>query len=324
MLRRLGYLVTVRFAPAQTLKSLWGLVGALKRTDSIIIRIDGSGTLDRYACIKLFFPGIHIYWEIHGSLEELRWGTSGNNIRIVLKHGLRWLFSWLTSGYLFVSPTLETYMVKSIAQKKSAVLPNVFVPPRGQVKRRDILISIKKRYPSLVVFWGGDPRYRWQGIDLVARVATTMVSIDPRILFVVTGQGSWYRLKAQPNVMVLPLVDESTYWAIADRSHVCLALYHVHPGIPSYFSPLKIITYLTLGKPVIATRTGEISRLISDGANGFLTSNSTTQIVKYIQLLKGQTDLYKRISQTAKQSAQRFTMGSMSVVWKSRLRTLFA
>lgn len=315
MWQRLGYKV-------MTPKTLWGALKTLKRNTRLIIRIDGSGNLDPFTLIKIFVPTIEIYWEIHGSLEESE--ERGNHLSQAFKRARRFLLSFIPRGYIFISPTIQRFMAKRIAPKRSIVLPNFFVPSSSSPRRQDISSSIRKRHPSFIVFWGGDPRYRWQAIDLVDQIAATMYAVDPRVLFVIVGQGSWYKLKSRPNILLIPFVDEGTYWRVVQQSHVCLALYHRPDRIPFYFSPLKIITYLSAGKPVIATDIGEISQYISHKKNGFLTSNSTTQMVTYIQTLRNKLNLYKHMSEEAKQSSARFAIGSMSKVWKSRLSSFLS
>jgi glycosyltransferase involved in cell wall biosynthesis len=65
---------------------------------------------------------------------------------------------------------------------------------------------------------------------------------------------------------------------LAGRASLCLALYHRPKFIPFYFYPVKILDYLAMGTPVIASRLGAIRSLIQDGKNGFLTDNSVQKI----------------------------------------------
>lgn len=322
MLRFLGYRVTPCFVTSQGPRTWYRVGKTLQKGNLVFIRIDGSGMLDTYTLLKIIFPYIRIYWEIHGSLEELLWSGNSNRFGIALKHMCRFMLSWFTSGYIFVSSTLQRHMATHMLPKRSIVLPNFFARARGSANR-DIMTSIKKMKSPFIVFWGGDPQYRWQAVDLVDKVAEAIYAVDPHILFIVTGQGSWYKLPLRPNVMILPLVDERTYQTILAASHVCLALYHPYPGVLFYFSPLKIISYLAFGKPVIATNIGEIPQFISDGANGFLTNNSITQIVKFVKILRRKNTLRMQISRAAKQSAERFTMRPMSLIWKSQLASFF-
>ena len=54
----------------------------------------------------------------------------------------------------------------------------------------------------------------------------------------------------------------------------------------SHRSPLKLFEYMACGKPVIASRVGQLESVIQDGIDGLLVDNSPEDVVKKILFLR--------------------------------------
>lgn len=68
-----------------------------------------------------------------------------------------------------------------------------------------------------------------------------------------------------------------------------------------YFSPLKVYEYMAAGLPVVASRVGQLMKLIQNGVNGFLyTPDDITALVKTLETLRQDCELRIRIGKAAR------------------------
>jgi glycosyltransferase involved in cell wall biosynthesis len=70
-------------------------------------------------------------------------------------------------------------------------------------------------------------------------------------------------------------IDHAQIPHVIAGADICLAPYNTEafPGGEVYFSTLKIPEYMACERPVVSVPSGPISRLIQDGATGFLIAN---------------------------------------------------
>jgi glycosyltransferase involved in cell wall biosynthesis len=119
---------------------------------------------------------------------------------------------------------------------------------------------------------------KWHGIDQLidAFGCLAQVAADCRLLLVGEGPES-ESLKTQAqtavasgrgNVQMVGAVSHAEIPALLTSMDVAVASY---PDLADfYFSPLKVYEYMAAGRPVIASRVGQLSQLIEDGVNGVL------------------------------------------------------
>jgi glycosyltransferase involved in cell wall biosynthesis len=70
-----------------------------------------------------------------------------------------------------------------------------------------------------------------------------------------------------------------------------------------YFSPLKVYEYMAAGLPVVASRIGQLEKLIEPGGNGLLVSpGDPAELAAAFHQLHNQPDLRRRLGQTARAS----------------------
>lgn len=255
----------------------------------VIIRIDGTALLDKYTLLKLIVPHHIFVWEIHGFPEErlefsfdmqTRWVAWKNSVK-------RRYLSLLVDASIFISPHLLTYAKKKIFVKRACIIPNFAdtgTRPRQSAPRFLLPRLLKKQV--FIALWGGDASLPWQATDLIHLVAAEVKKYDNNILFFLVGTHYYYPVGASGNIVYLKNMPYTRFADMIAQADVCLALYHRPKHIPFYFCPMKLVDYLTAGKPVIATNIGTTSALIRHAGSGYLTDNGIRDITRTILRIK--------------------------------------
>lgn len=116
----------------------------------------------------------------------------------------------------------------------------------------------------------------WHGVDILIQAFARAHRADPRLFLLIVGEGP----------QLEHLRSETQRQGLSDHIYFCGAVpHHLVPKYIAlmniavapyrhqtrfYFSPLKILEYMAMGKPVIATRQGQITELIEHEQNGLL------------------------------------------------------
>jgi glycosyltransferase involved in cell wall biosynthesis len=183
----------------------------------------------------------------------------------------------MASAVVVVSEVLRDYFVRQgIPESKISVVPNGVDP---EVFSPEIpSTGVREKYNlqgKVVIGFVGSFHY-WHGVDnLLGFMAEVLRGYD-HVRFLLVGTG--------------PLHQELES-AVRDQGYsdrVSLTGYVPHEKVPEYisamdivlapypamdffyFSPLKLFEYMACGKPVVASRLGQIAELIKDGVNGML------------------------------------------------------
>lgn len=307
LLEKIGYKVNlIEHVDKQFYKTCVSLWKQRRQINKIIIRIDGSCALDKFTLLKFFLPNIPFIWEIHGFPEErlafsqnlsAKWFVWKNNMK-------RALLSYIVDGCIFISSELQLYAKKKIYTRKTAIIPNFVQTSTADhsIQSHHVLSSILKKNNFHIVLWGGAADHPWQATDLIQKTAKRVYRRNKHIIFLLTGSNFWYPVKPSNNIVFLGPTSHDQFLKLISVAHVCLALYHKPKFFPFYFSPMKILDYMSMGKPVIASRLGSIPKLIQNAHNGFLTNNSAKDITKKILLTTRNIHLSQKLSYNARKT----------------------
>ncbi|MBC9824107.1 glycosyltransferase family 4 protein [Terrabacter sp. MAHUQ-38] len=81
-----------------------------------------------------------------------------------------------------------------------------------------------------------------------------------------------------------------------------------YPVAECYFSPLKVFEYLAAGLPVVASRSGQLPQLLTDGADALLVPPGDPVVLAHaLSRLRDDVQLRERLGATARVTAQRHT-----------------
>jgi len=278
------------------------------RHDMLCLRLDGSGLLDKISLIKFIAPKTRLVWELHGFREENYTSLAVRTALDVLWFRFkRFFLSMLVDKYIFISDALAHHAHMLLWKKPHVVIPN-FVDNEvtfyaSKPLQRQTIKSLVQSH-GFVVLWGGSATYPWHALDIIAKVAEYIFRIDKKVLFLIIGSRPWYRYPYQPNITLLNTLPSELFQSVVKRANVCLALYRKTKLHPLYFSPLKMLDYMQLGKPTISTT--EIARHmgIVDGVHGYSSANNAHDIAKKILFLKRHPKTARLMGKRAKRLVQ--------------------
>jgi glycosyltransferase involved in cell wall biosynthesis len=248
------------------------------RPEAFCIRIDGwpeRDTLTLYRRINRKAPCI---WEVNAPVEELRTQNAPEE-RIARLNRRRRILARLVDAAVCVSEEMEGYARAFLGLDRTYVVPNGSDPHAFSPDRRDPSLFGDGRFKAI---WCGSVEYRWQGINLVRRVAERLREVDREILLLATAEGpSTENLRCLGRI---PYSEMPRYIASAD---VGLCLYEevdFYPGF--YFSPLKLFDYMACGLPIVGSDVGQIRRVLAESGGGILTGTDVDGVVDALRLLK--------------------------------------
>lgn len=190
----------------------------------------------------------------------------------------------------------EHFGIRDVTVIPDGADPEQFHPRHRPEGRR----LIEAGPDDFIVFWAGITKYRWQGLDQLMEAARALEGSDVR--FVLAGDSTYLPEPLPANVETLghvPYFDMPKYMAAAD---VSLCIYESYDWCPIGFwgSPLKLFEYMASGRPVIASRMGQIARVIDEGKNGYLTDGETDDLVTKIGALATDRDLADAMGRAAR------------------------
>jgi glycosyltransferase involved in cell wall biosynthesis len=94
-------------------------------------------------------------------------------------------------------------------------------------------------------------------------------------------------------------VPPTTVPGLLASMDVAVAPYPNHPNF--YFSPLKVYEYMAAGRPIIASRIGQLCHVIQDGRNGLLyEAGDSTELANHLMQLYYQPALRSQLGVTAR------------------------
>ncbi len=286
--------------------------GALKIaqvSDVLYIRIAGRPVhsyLEKSTLLKLVRPfSLPVVWEVNAPVEELQGTYPPGPERALLirrENRKRKVLGRLVDAGIGVSDVLREYIKTDLGIKKAYAIPNASDPelfdPRGTKK------TVLNRLGGFKIFWVGNASTPWQGIELILEIARRMKQSDPDVIFILVTGDSLVNFPVLDNLLVLRQItyhDLPHYLASAD---LCLCLYKEYDWIKYgfYGSALKLFDYMAAGKPVIASKMGQIAQVIKDGVNGVLVENDVEMIVDKIRELKKDRELRDALACNAREN----------------------
>lgn len=151
----------------------------------------------------------------------------------------------------------------------------------------------------------------WHGVDLLEELVQGLSTRFPEVRFLLVGNGP-LREKLEKSFQQKGLTELVAFTGYVPHEKVpeyIAAMDVVIAPYPQmeffYFSPLKLFEYMATGKPVVASRIGQISEIIVDNENGMLFEAGDLHdlIQKSARLIENK-DLREKIGKQARQSIE--------------------
>jgi glycosyltransferase involved in cell wall biosynthesis len=149
----------------------------------------------------------------------------------------------------------------------------------------------------------------WHGVDTLVRAVATLGDVHLRVV----GDGPEgeglrelaQRLGLADRVVFTGAVDPASLPAELARVHVAAAPY---PEPDGYFSPLKVFEYLAAGRPVVASRSGQLREVLTHGHDALLVPpGDQGALVAALARLRDDPVERARLAQAARRTASRHT-----------------
>ncbi len=144
------------------------------------------------------------------------------------------------------------------------------------------------------------------GLDIISDAFTQLKSKMSNISLTIVGEipkevePQIWELRSYNDVEFTGLVGYEKLQELISYADVCIVPFRNVPDLAQTY-PTKIIQYLSMAKPVVASRIAGIKTMIEDGYNGLLFNPGNAEdLVNKIELLYGDKELRKKISENAR------------------------
>lgn len=209
-----------------------------------------------------------------------------------------------------VSGALRNYFVEhGIDANKISVVPNGVDVERFSPNISGTSIRCKYNLGDRIVLGFIGSFHYWHGLESLEKYVTALCGKFGNVAFLFVGDGP----------MRAELEAELSKRSFSDR--VFFAGYVPHDGVSEllaamdivfapyppmeffYFSPLKLFEYMAAGKPVVASRVGQIEDMVEDGINGLLyDAGEIEQLIARSSELIEDKELRTRIGKQARET----------------------
>jgi glycosyltransferase involved in cell wall biosynthesis len=239
-----------------------------------------------------------------------------------MKHIFRILFKYADLFIVSIVPDFEFRFFK-ISPRKTLLLNNAIVMDNR--KKEDQLPKISN---SFNILCSRSVFYEDMGLDVLAEACSILSKNITNVTITIIGDTNksskrqlvWFRKKK--DVIILNKIPHCELLKYVMNADVCVVPFKNTPDLAQTY-PVKILEYLSMGKPVIASRIAGISSIIQDGYNGLLFEPGNAQDLAYkIQLLYKDQYLRDEISRKAKVLDQKYNSITKNRFILERIRLL--
>ncbi|MBM4162485.1 MAG: glycosyltransferase family 4 protein [Ignavibacteria bacterium] len=151
---------------------------------------------------------------------------------------------------------------------------------------------------------------RWHGVETLFDAALRAVERDSNLRFLFIGEGD-LRSALEHRTAELGLQKVFIFTGLVPHSEAphylaaCDVLVSPHLGFQDgtnfFGSPTKLFEYMAMGKPIIASRLGQIGEVIVDGVNGLhMNPGDTEQLAELILKLAHEKELRTKLGRQAR------------------------
>jgi glycosyltransferase involved in cell wall biosynthesis len=220
-----------------------------------------------------------------------------------------------------VSDEVAEYLAKfPAARGKVHVVPNGVNPERFPV---DLKPSLPAAPGTFTVGFAGSMK-PWHGLGTLLEAFARLHGANPHSRLLLVGDGAGREpLAAEASLRGLDAAVHFTGAVAPGDVPGLLASMHVgvapYPnGSNFYFSPLKVYEYMAAARPVVASRVGQLEKLIEPEATGLLVPpGDVTALTEGLERVRREPELGLRLGRAAREEVLR------NHTWDGAVRRIF-
>lgn len=201
-----------------------------------------------------------------------------------------------------MSEEVKDYAARELGIRQCSVIPNGSDPALfSDAQPGDFFAQYADHFK---VIYAGASQWFWQGVDVIDALSAMAEERGDKLLFILLDNSAAKSgPTARSNLHVFNRVDYFKVPGYLASVDACLCLYHDFTWCRYgfYLSPLKLFDYMASGKPVIASRLGQIATAIEDGKDGLLVGADPQDIYDKILFCRDQREAAARMGESARQ-----------------------
>jgi glycosyltransferase involved in cell wall biosynthesis len=280
------------------------------RIDRVILR--GYSLAPLFLLLRLWRK--HIIYDFHGySYKEQL--VEGRPVRAQITHPFDWLTLKLADCILTIREELYQDLPLNF-KKKTLVLPNgVDLEEFAAPENADILSKYHLPPDKKMVGFIGN----WEAWIALEDMLESTKYFNDDIQLVIIGASKRFEeyKEAYPSIMFTGRVPHQHAIALLKKMDVCLCPYSTHL-IAKNKSYRKVLEYLAVGKPIVASNAEGREKFLKEGENALLYKAGDPQdLAEKVKALLNDAKLYARMSHNNLELAKQFSWGE--VINRSRL-----
>jgi glycosyltransferase involved in cell wall biosynthesis len=218
--------------------------------------------------------GVPLCLEVNAplALERSQEKDERLTFRGIAKSMERWICAHSTRTIVVSTPLREYLESIGVPRGHSIVMANGVDPERFSPREKDVALRTELGIPpdSFVIGFTGVLR-PWHGLDMLVDALADLVARGLNVYLLIIGGGPYQvELDAQVKKLNLSRFVKITGRVPHDRvpGYVSLLDVAVSPRATFYASPMKVIEYMALGKPVVVPGTANFLDIVDAGVNG--------------------------------------------------------
>ena len=212
--------------------------------------------------------------EVNAPLALERSGEQDETLtfRAIASKMEKWICAHATQTIVVSTPLREYLESIGVPKGKCIVMPNGVDPVRFAPRDRGTALAQKLGIGTnaFVVGFTGVLR-PWHGLDLLVAAVAGLVNKGLDVFLLIVGDGP-HQTPIEEMVAKLGLGKSVCITGRVSHDQVpdYVALFDVavSPRATFYASPMKVVEYMALGKPVVVPRTPNFLDMVDDGING--------------------------------------------------------
>lgn len=206
------------------------------------------------------------------ALERSGEQDEGLTLRRIAYRMERWICSHASQTIVVSTPLKEYLESIGVPSGKCIVMPNGVDPIKFSPRPRNVQLLEKMGIaPGLFVVGFTGVVREWHGLDILITAMARLVANNLKICLLIVGDGPY---KQQLETLIAQVGLKDSVHITGRVSHESVPDYislfdiAISPRATFYASPMKVIEYMSLGKPVVVPHTQNFLDIVDSGVNG--------------------------------------------------------